>query len=135
MSEFYQQYFCPYDEKYSLIIEDNGQVAYAYLLSGENIISDVWLYNQQETPSNIKWTDRDSMPFLNPKEYILANTLMNPILSDLDVNLDWTYEDILVEVKIYIRKETIAILRPGLCPGISLLACKNGPLARKYNNI
>jgi len=45
MNEFYQQYFCPYDEKYSVIIEDNGKVSYAYLLKLKNIIGDVGIHS------------------------------------------------------------------------------------------
>jgi len=132
MSEFYQQYFCPYCKSYSLIIEDNSRVAYAYLLSERSIISDVWLYNQGETPNKINWNDRNDMPFLNPREYILDNII--PIKYDSDIDLSWIYQDNLIEVKIYIRRELIAILRPKLFPSFSLLVCKDGPLAKKWNN-
>lgn len=55
------------------IVEDDGKVAYAYLLKGNDIISDVWLYNQQRTPDTIDWTNKVDMLFLNPKNYILNN--------------------------------------------------------------
>lgn len=38
------------DKEHFLIIEDNGRVAYAYLLKNEKIIGDVWLYNRCVSP-------------------------------------------------------------------------------------
>ena len=32
MSEFFDQVFCESNKEFSLIVEDNGKVAYAYLL-------------------------------------------------------------------------------------------------------
>ncbi len=133
MSEFYKQYVCPYDKHYSLLIEDDGRVSYAYLLKDSSIISDVWLYNQQETPNNTNWADRDKMPFLNPKEFILIEKIVLPIESDSDVKLDWKYRDELKEVDVFIRGERIAVLKPNLCPSFSLLVCKDGPLAKKWD--
>jgi hypothetical protein len=131
MSKFYQQFFCPYDSRYSLIIDDDGRVSYAYLLNERNIIADVWLYNQQETPEKTNWSNKDDMPFLNSKEYVLDGKIITPIKDDSDIDLDWVYQDNLKEVKIRIRGELIAILEPCLFPGFSLLVYKDGPIAKK----
>ena len=132
MTEFYQQYFCPSNEKFSVIIEDDGKVAYAYLLSKKEIISDVWLYNQEKTPKSINWQNRNNMPFLNPQNYIL-DKFIAPLNDRTDVSLDWNYIHDLIEVKLYIRNEMIAILEPNAFPGWSVLAKIDGPLAKKIN--
>ena len=129
MSEFFKQYFCPYDKNYSLIVEDDGRVSYAYLLNEDNIISDVWLYNQEKTPNEVNWEDPNNMPFLNPQEYVLDDATI-PIKDDSDIEISWVYQNDLKEVKIYIRGRLTAILSPNLFPGFSLLVCKDGPLAQ-----
>jgi hypothetical protein len=131
MSEFFKQYVCPQDERYSLLIEDDGRVSYAYLLEGRDIIADVWLYNQQEAPNNANWSDQNEMPFLNPKYYILGGKSVLPIENDSDVILNWKYRKELKEVDVFIRGERIAILKPNLRPSYSLLVDKDGPLAKK----
>jgi hypothetical protein len=133
MSKFYKQYVCPYDKHYSLIIEDDGRVSYAYLLKDRDIISDVWLYNQQESPDNTNWTNRDEMPFLNPKEYLYEGKSIPPIESDSDVKLDWKYGDELYVVNVFIREERIAVLKPDLRPGFSIMVREDGPLAKKWD--
>lgn len=70
MTEFYKQFFCKTNQSYSLIIEDDGRVAYAYLLLNEEIIGDLWLYNQEETPSFSDWSNPDNMPFLNSQQFV-----------------------------------------------------------------
>ncbi len=132
MSEFYKQEICPYDKCYSVIIEDNSRVSYAYLLKDKSIISDVWLYNQISTPDKTNWKDRDKMPFLNPREYILEGKSVLPIEKNSDVNINWMYQNDLDGVTIFIRGEPIAVLKPKLFPGYSLLVCKDGPLAKKW---
>ncbi len=62
-----------HDERtgYSIIIEDDGKVAYAYLYDAEKrIVSDVWLYNRGENPATIDWSDRSKLPFQNPAGYV-----------------------------------------------------------------
>jgi len=135
MSEYYQQYFCSYNEDSSLIIEDDGKVAYAYLLKGNGIISDVWLYNQQRTPDTTDWTNKDDMPFLNPKNYILDNRIFSPIKDDSDVEIEWSISNQIEKAKIYIRNELIAILVPNLFPGYSSLVYEDGLLAKIIINI
>ena len=131
MNEFYQQYFCPYDEKYSVIIEDNGRVSYAYLLKLKNVIGDVWLYNKKENPDKVNWKCINEMPFLNPKEYIDFEKKISPIVESSDVHLSWKYSDDLEEVNIFIKNGLIAILKPQSCPGWSYFVKKDGPLAKK----
>lgn len=49
-----------------VVIEDNGVVCYAYLLEGEDIAGDVWLYNVGADPIEVDWSMRSRMPFQNP---------------------------------------------------------------------
>ena len=55
---------------YSVIFDDDGRVAYAYLLApDEHIVSDVWLYNRCESPLQPEWPDQEKIPFANPASY------------------------------------------------------------------
>ena len=40
------------DPQYSAVFEDDGEVAYGYLPSDGQIISDVWLYNSDDTSAS-----------------------------------------------------------------------------------
>jgi len=57
------------DGRLSVMLEDDGRVAYAYLLQDGKVVGDVWLYNVVETPERVDWKDRSQMPFLNPKRF------------------------------------------------------------------
>ena len=133
MSKFYIQIPCELDANYSVIIEDDGRVAYAYLMAYEDIIGDVWLYNQQESPQQTTW-DATQMPFLNPAEYIDNTTQLSPIKDESDVRCEWdeSPDDGTIEVSILIRGKFIAQLVSGSKPGWSTLVVKDGPLALVY---
>lgn len=133
MSTFSLQVFCEFDHHYSVAIEDDGRVAYAYLLEGEDIIGDVWLYNQQEPPTTSFWLLED-MPFLNPKEYLSKEAAIKPIEQVSHIRCEWTEskDDGLIEVGIYIRDKFIASVAVGSKPGWSVLVVKDGPLAYVY---
>lgn len=131
MSKFWKAYDCPYDERYAMFIEDDGRVAYAYLYLDGKIISDIWLYNQSETPEIFPWTSKKNMPFLNPKQFIIIEKMISPIKSEREISLQWIYENDLDGVNILINNELIAVLKPYYCPGFSTLVCQDGPLAKK----
>jgi hypothetical protein len=133
MSTFTTQIPCEFDHHYSVLIKDDSRVAYAYLYEGEDIIGDVWLYNQQEPPAISFWRDEDA-PFLNPKEYLLKDAAIKPIQSASEVRCEWTEskDDGLIEVGIYIRDKFIAAVASGSKPGWSVLVAKDGPLAYVY---
>jgi hypothetical protein len=133
MSTFTTQIPCEFDQNYSLKIVDNGRVAYGYLYESEDIIGDVWLYNQQEPPQTSFWLPGD-MPFLNPKEYLEKDGIIKPIQQKIEIRTEWTEskDDGLIEVGIYIRDKFIASVAAGEKPGWSVLVTKDGPLALKY---
>ena len=132
MSEFYKQLFCENNQKYSVIVEDDGKVAYAYLLNDNTIVGDVWLYNQFPAPDEVNWKNNTDLPFLNPKEF--TNEEIVPVLIDDDIDLKCllSNDNQLQEVKIYIRQRLLAKLSPGSKPGWSCIVMKDGPLALKY---
>ncbi len=133
MSTFSLRTYCEFDSHYSVVTEDDGRVAYSYLYEGEDIVGDVWLYNQQEPPQTSFWLPED-MPFLNPKEYLSKDAAIKPIERESDIRCEWTEskDDGLIEVGIYIRDKFIASVAVGSKPGWSTLVAKDGPLAYVY---
>jgi hypothetical protein len=103
-------------------------VAYAYLLRDERIVADVWLYNVVDTPETVDWSDRSQMPFLNPAPYCDRRT---PPSLRSHVTCSWSGDT----ASIIIEGERVAFLRPGAKPGWSVMATKNGPLARRLDEV
>ena len=109
----------------SVIVEDDGRVAYAYLLDGKEIIADVWLYNVAPTPDEPDWKDRSQMPFLNPRAYCVSVTAVR-VSENSDINCRWSESG----VEVMIDGILTARLEKGSRPGWSRLAAKAGPLAK-----
>ncbi|MDO6435237.1 hypothetical protein Q4E93_31765 [Flavitalea sp. BT771] len=127
MSEYYQQIVCVSSPKYSVVIEDDGRVCYAYLLLERSIVSDVWLYNQDETPSRPPWASTGILPFLNPKEFAVDDPHFGPIRNEDDIKIECTSSDLetLMEARILINGRLAAVLKPGCKPGWSVNAKKD----------
>jgi hypothetical protein len=117
---------------YSVVVEDNGRVAYAYLLRGTVVVGDVWLYNRGLAPREPEWTDRSRLPFANPSDFA-DETPVDPIRSREDIGCEWDFSDVaeLEEVRVLLRGVLVARLKPGSKPGWSKMAIKDGPLARR----
>jgi hypothetical protein len=131
MSEFFEQFFYNETDKHSLIIDDDGKVSYAYLLDGEKIIADVWLYNQAKTPDLTIGESLDEIPFLNTVEYVNENIIISPLSDPRDIFIKWEFKnDNLEQVSIFIRDQLSAILKPGSKPGWSICAKKDSRLAK-----
>ena len=109
----------------SVVLEDDGRVAYAYLLDEEAIVGDVWLYNVAETPDSVDWKDQSKMPFLNPRSLCKSEDVPR-----LDPNSSifcrWSKSG----VEIAIDGVLMARLKHGAKPGWSRLALRAGPLAK-----
>ncbi|GAB3911719.1 hypothetical protein [Mucilaginibacter boryungensis] len=133
MSTFLQQISCEFDENYSVLIEDDGRVAYAYLLEYGDVIGDVWLYNQEAAPMDSNWANQSS-PYLNPAEYLDKGAAISPIRNEKEVRCEWTesLNDGSIEVGIWLRDKFIAQVNAGSKPGWSVLVVKDGPLALVY---
>jgi hypothetical protein len=131
VSEYFDQLFSS-NASHSVIIEDDGKVAYAYLLLRDKIVGDVWLYNQSATPLITDWSRKENMPFLNSAEFLKNSDEFEPIAGHQELNINWIYFDnsTLAAVEIFIRDRLIAILKPSEKPGWSTLVKKDGPLAK-----
>jgi hypothetical protein len=109
------------------LVEDDERVAYAYLLEGQTIVADVWLYNRAPTPEHTAWDKPDEMPFLNPREYVVDEVLTVEMADD--VAFEWKPAGEGIELHISVRGTLAARLVPGVRPGWSINAARPGPLA------
>ena len=115
---------------YQVVVEDNGRVAYAYLLdSDQQIVSDVWLYNRCDTPVKPEWTDPDKLPFANPAGFVRLDGAIMPINRAEEVEIVWIQVSG-VMAQIHIRNTLAGVLALDARPGWSVMAAKDGPLAR-----
>jgi hypothetical protein len=118
---------------YSAIFEDDGKVAYGYLLYENTMVGDVWIYNCSDAPSEPEWTLPDNIPFANPKTFILDEKF-TPVKDKSEITISWVEkENTPTSVLIYIRGNLIAKVQHGSKPGWCKLAKKNGPLALVFN--
>lgn len=115
---------------YSVVVEDDGKVAYAYLLDPSHaIVGDVWLYNRGPTPKAVDRANRNLLPFANPLDFASATTV-EPLQHEADVLVQWKpASGQPLQAHLFIRKELFAVLKDGFAPGWSRLAAKDGPLA------
>src|SRR3954471_17477542 len=74
---------------HSAVFEDDGRVAYAYLLDGDEIVADVWLYNRAATPEQPEWRDRSRAPFLNPRGFASGGQFA-PVADESEVAFSWS---------------------------------------------
>lgn len=116
----------------SVIFDDNGKVAYAYLVQADSgITSDVWLYNSDVTPVEPEWKDHAKMPFLNPLAFVTEKTI-SPIKDEQDIEVGWLDDGSgkIIGADLLLRGELCGRLLAGSRPGWAKLARKDGPLAR-----
>jgi hypothetical protein len=118
---------------WSLVIDDDGEVCYAYLCRGREIVGDVWLYNRAPTPLELPWEvgdAKDGMPFLNPAPYVREPDFALPAGED-DFRVESEIDEAgsPVSVSIFVKGKLLARLGPGDLPGYSRLARTDGPLA------
>ncbi len=119
--------------QYSLKFEDDGKVAYAYLLMGETIIGDVWLYNRCPTPDSPEWKNKRNIPFANCREYMLEEGRMKKKVLPQDVIVDWEKEAEELVAYVYIFEDLYGVIAENDKPGYARFALKDGPLARKMH--
>jgi hypothetical protein len=116
----------------SLIVEDDGRVSYAYLISPERqIIGDVWLYNRCSAPREPEWTDRTKAPFANPHDFVLDKQDFRLPSREADITIRWiSDEQNKRSVEVFVHDVLIARLQAGQKPGWARAAAKDGPLAK-----
>lgn len=129
---------CDDDEsECSVVLEEDGKVAYAYLLREGDIIGDVWLYNVNGAPGQPEWDDPDNAPFANPREF--AGEKARPDLDDpeKEISCEWIRSDgsdAVTAVLVKIKGTAVGRLEPNATPGWSAFAEKDGPLAKVLRN-
>lgn len=115
---------------YSVIFDDDGRVAYAYLLNPKGeLVADVWLYNRCKTPESPEWKNPDRMPFANSAAYSKDHTDFFGVEHISDVSVHWLAGEV-IEAQINIRGNHFASLAEGDKPGWCCMAKKDGPLAK-----
>lgn len=129
---YFEQFFPVDSNGFSIIIEDDGLVAYAYLLKDEEIVSTLWLYNVGKTLYN-NWEnlDKHDLPFQN-LDYFISKQIES-IKSKNDINIKWVIEKNYTRSYIFIFNELIGFLDSTTPIGYSLLVTEDGPLANKYS--
>ncbi|MEQ1572432.1 MAG: hypothetical protein ABMA25_26900 [Ilumatobacteraceae bacterium] len=113
------------DGRWSIVVEDDDRVAYAYLLDGQRIVGDVWLYNVDLAPEDTDWKRQARRPFLQPRPFCLEVPFAR-LGEDSDVRARWTGDAVVVEIDGVVW----ARLASGSKPGWSRLAARAGPLAK-----
>ena len=113
---------------YELWIEDDDRVCYAYLYDADGKIGgDVWLYNRGPGP---KWfEDARGIPPRNPEQFVADAQFPLP-RSGEDFSAQWWREGGVLYARVFIRKALVGILVPGKKPGWSIMAKKDGPVAK-----
>lgn len=104
---------------------------YAYLVdTNEVIVGDVWLCNVEPTPSEYPWRTGQRPPFANPADFAAEWPGKRDFLTDpKPLSAIWTCADP-VQVELYFEGLLIARLSEGEKPGSSILATRDGPLAK-----
>ena len=134
MSTLFHQLECE-DGLHRCIIEDNGRVAYAYLVKGNTTVGDLWLYNQAESPIEPEWRDRTKMPFLNPVSFVDSVSMAQPLKTSDDLAVVWELDQdgIVTKAKLFLFGQLYGVLAPLAKPGWCIAALKDGPLAKTLN--
>jgi hypothetical protein len=116
----------------TLTFEDDGRTGYAYLVRApEGIVADVWVYNAGDAPEENDWEDVSLAPFRNSKSYVSHTGLFQLPDQVSDVKVNWfTADDGRVGGSLLIRGKVVAKLLEGDKPGMSLMASRDGPVAR-----
>ena len=126
-------YFFNEQTGYSIIIEADKKVAYAYLIDeSDDIIGDVWLYNCGDTPQKPEWGNPSNMPFANTEKFIKQDDNFQPVSDISEITVSW-FLNTPIEAHIYIKGELFAVLCPDSKPGWSAMAAIDNPLAKRLS--
>jgi hypothetical protein len=114
----------------ALVVDDDGRVAYAYLMAADGkISSDVWLYNRCAAPMEPEWTS-PNMPFANPVDFVNDDLEFSLPTHLSQLSVEWFMRGGKSFARLFVRGGLVAELTDGAKPGWSLLAKKDGPLAK-----
>lgn len=112
------------------VFEDDGRVAYCYILEDGQIKSDVWIYNRENSPDDADIRHQDaSTPPMNPRKYALAAERL-PERTD-DVSIEWRIaKGMKPTAVVRVFGLTMAQVSAEAKPGYARLARIEGPLAK-----
>jgi hypothetical protein len=120
------------ESDWSVRLEDDARVAYAYLVRNHEILGDVWLYNAAPTPQQVDWDDPEQLPFLNPEEFCEKDQGAVRLRQDSQVECKWKRRGgQLLTVDVSVDGVPMARLAPGAKPGWSVYAAVDNPLAKR----
>ena len=135
MSEGFLQKFASPDGEATVVIEDDGRVAYAYWLDAKGVISgDVWLYNRCPAPQQPEWGDCDAAPYANPEAFVDRTVEFSPPVSSSRISIHWHQQGSERIACVLVSDVLFAKLKHGSKPGWSRLAAEDGPLALRLRD-
>ena len=116
--------------QYSLVFEDDGKVAYAYLKQAGAIVGDLWLYNRCPAPPDPEWHDRTRIPFALSRAYLAEGGTLSRAVGATDVLVKWAYEGETPVAYVYVFEDLLGVVGFGDKPGYARYAVKDSRLAR-----
>jgi len=115
---------------FSVVVEEDAKVAYAYLKRGEEIVGDVWLYNKGPAPPRSEWDDPARMPFANVAGYVRDESPPTDVRQET-ISRRWRRGPKGVETaEVLIHDTVYGVVAPGAKPGWARLAKRDGPAAK-----
>lgn len=130
LSEGFLCEFASPDGAATIVVEDDGRVAYAYWLdAGGAIRGDVWLCNCCLAPEQPEWDARDAVPYANPAAFVDGAIEFSPPTSASCITVEWLWVNADLIARVLVSEMLLAQLKDGSKPGWSRLAAKDGPLA------
>ena len=134
MNNFIKRFAAP-DKNWSVLVEIDEKVGYAYLLgSGDCICGDVWLYNRKAAPIDPEWSDPKNAPFANSHEYVDVPAEFADPVDPVDIRVEWSRDGGKWFANIFLGQLLVALLAEGSKPGWSNLVKRDGPLARRLTD-
>jgi hypothetical protein len=128
MSESFELFF-ESPQGYTVWIDVDQRVAYAYFMNNEGVIGDVWLFNRCEGSATPEWESKIAEPpFINTKDNSLPFDKASSVKQD-DFRVTIRAKDDPVSAGIYFQSRLIAILKAGESPGRSAFAKEPSILA------
>jgi hypothetical protein len=114
---------------YTVRIDIDHRVAYAYMLLAGEIVAEVWLFNVGRTPlapDKVEGSD----PPRNPEQYASTNGPPENLEAG-EVACRWgTFDGVTLVCEVLLRGAVFGRLWPGARPGEAKLAAVAGPFAR-----
>jgi hypothetical protein len=118
-----------------VVVEDDGVVAWAYLLDGSQVVSDVWLYNRPGAAPRAEGETPEGRPCSNPLT-LTAEVLFPPIHDPSEITLEWIHgPHVPTSVVVSIRNQKHAVLVAGVRPGWCRLSTAPGPCAQPLDEV